>query len=461
MCGIFGYVGPQNAVPLVIAGLERLAYRGYDSAGVAVLDPGGGVAIRKASGKLDNLTRLVQQQPLTGTPGLGHTRWATHGRPTDVNAHPHMDGNGDIVVVHNGIVENYVTLKERLVAAGHVFTSATDTEVIPCLISDFMANGHAFEEAVRLTAKELRGAHAIACMQAKTPGVIAALRIGNAGGLSIGYADGEMYLASDLPALLPLTNSVTSLAPGEMAVLHAEGCQVRDFDGNPVETRRQTVALNLVSAAKGGYRHFMLKEIMEQPEAAMNVLRGRVEFAPEALAVDEVPFTASDLAALQRVVFLGVGTSLNAAQMGARFVEQFARLPATAENSAEFRYRNPVVDKGTLVVAVTQSGETADTLEAMHEARKNGARSLAITNVEGSQAERTAEGTLLMHAGPEIGVASTKTFLNSILCMYLLAGFLGVRRGTLTEEDVVRHVRTAARIPGLLGAALEINGQAY
>jgi glutamine---fructose-6-phosphate transaminase (isomerizing) len=461
MCGIFGYVGPREATSIVLAGLERLAYRGYDSAGIAVVDEGGRMAVRKASGKIENLAQLLKQDPIVGTPGLGHTRWATHGSPTDINAHPHANGAGDVIVVHNGIVENHTQLKQRLASNGSTFTSATDTEVIPQLISSYITAGQPFQEAVRLAACELRGGHAIACMHSGTPGVVAAVRIGNAGGLSIGHGEGETYLASDMPAMLPLTTSITPLAPGEIAFLNAEGCEIMDLDGNTVETARQTITMDFVSAAKGGYRHFMLKEIMEQPEAAMSALRGRLEFSPDALRLDEVPFTTAEVVALRRVVFLGMGTSLNAAHMGARFMEQLARIPATAENAAEFRYRDPVVDPETLIVAVTQSGETADTIEALYQARQAGARTLTITNVEGSQAQRAAEGALLMHAGPEIGVASTKTFVNSLLCMYLLSGYLGQKRWVLDGNAVAGLVGLASRLPGLLGEALELNHGEY
>ena len=461
MCGIFGYLGYQDATPIVLAGLERLAYRGYDSAGVAVIDEAGHVAVRKTTGKLGNLTELVSRDPISGRCGVGHTRWATHGPPSDANAHPHLDGTGEVVVVHNGIVENYLELKQRLIADGHEFTSATDTEVIPHLVQELLARGHSLEEAVRLAAAELRGAHAIACLHAASPDTLVVLRIGNAGGVSVGYGSGEMFVASDLPALLPVTTSITSLEPGQVAVVHPEGCDVLTLDGARVKASRQTISMNPVAAAKGGHKHFMLKEIMEQPEAAMSGLRGRLAFAPPAVTLDELPFSTREVRSFSRAVFLGMGTTLYATQVGARLTERLARLPAVADDASEFRYRDPVVDEHTLVIAVTQSGETADTLEALHLAAQAGGRTVAITNVAGSQADRNAEATILIQAGPEIGVASTKTFINSMTAMLLLAVHLGARRGMLDDADVAGHIETVSRLPALLGEGLELNRGAY
>jgi glucosamine--fructose-6-phosphate aminotransferase (isomerizing) len=461
MCGIFGYLGYKDAAPLVLDGLGRLAYRGYDSAGVAVLDERGTLQVRKTAGKLDNLIDLVARSPLAGTRGVGHTRWATHGGPTDENAHPHLDGSGRVVVVHNGIIENYLELKERLIANGHEFTSATDTEVIPHLIQELLEQGRSFEEAVRLAAGRLRGAHAIACMHAGSPDEMVTLRIGNAGGVSVGHGQGEMFIASDLPALLPHTNEVTSLEPGEFAVVNPEGCEVTTLDGARVDASKTTVTMNPVAAARGGYKHFMLKEIHEQPEAVMSALRGRLTFSPETVTLDEIPFTEREIKRFQRVVFVGMGTSYHACLVGARTIEELVRVPATAENAAEFRYRNPVVDSNTLVVAVMQSGETADTLEAMHRAITGGGRTIAITNVEGSQAHRRAEASILLHAGPEIGVASSKTFVSSMVAMHLLALHLGTVRGALTPARVAEHVVGLSKLPALLGEALSLNEETY
>ena len=461
MCGIFGYVGHRDATPLVLDGLSRIAYRGYDSAGIAVIDSAGALAVRKAAGKLDNLLDLVRRDPLSGNLGLGHTRWATHGPPTEVNAHPHLDSSGGVAVIHNGIIENHRELRARLLADGHAFSSATDTEVIPHLIEHYLLTGLSFVESVRRAAGELRGAHALACMHTQSPDVLVTLRIGNAGGVAVGYGAGEMFVASDLPAMVSHTSTIRPLEPGELAVVHAEGCDVTTLAGERVNARKQTVNITPIAAAKGGHRHFMLKEIMEQPEAAMSALRGRLEFAPEDVVLDEIPLSDRELRELGRVVFVGMGTTLHACMVGARLTELLARVPATAENASEFRYRDPVVDEHTLVVGVTQSGETADTLEAMHRGAEAGGRVLAITNTAGSQASRQAEGTILLHSGPEISVASSKTFVNSMVAMYLLAVRLGAARGALGAADVAEHVETLSRLPGLLGEALELNAGAF
>ena len=461
MCGIFGYVGPREATPLIMEGLTRLEYRGYDSAGIVVLHPDCQLQVRKAAGKLNQLSTLVAAQPLPGAIGLGHTRWATHGGPTDENAHPHTDSTDTVAVVHNGIVENYQVLKEWLQAEGHSFTSATDSEVVPHLIAHYLAQGRPFVDAVRLAAGELRGAHAIAALYTGEPDTLVTLRIGNAGGISIGYGEGEMFLASDLPALAPLTRSVASLAPGQVAVLRPSGCTYLTLAGDPVGRQPRLMTVNPLTSAKGGYKHFMLKEIMEQPEAAMSALRGRLSFSSPRITLPEVPFTLQQLQGLRRVVLVAMGTSHHAAQVGARLIEKLARIPATAENASEFRYRDPVVGPDTLVVSVGQSGETADTLEAMQMALSSGARTLTICNAEDSQATRVAEGTILMHAGPEIAVASSKTFTSSILCLYLLALFLGQQVGTIPPEAIAFHLDTLAQLPHLLGQALELNQQQY
>ena len=461
MCGIFGYVGHRDATPLVLDGLSRIAYRGYDSAGIAVIDSAGALAVRKAAGKLDNLLDLVRRDPLSGNLGLGHTRWATHGPPTEVNAHPHLDSSGGVAVIHNGIIENHRELRARLLADGHAFSSATDTEVIPHLIEHYLLTGLSFVASVRRAAGELRGAHAVACMHTQSPDVLVTLRIGNAGGVAVGYGAGEMFVASDLPAMVSHTATIRPLEPGELAVVHAEGCDVTTLEGERVNARKQTVNITPIAAAKGGHRHFMLKEIMEQPEAAMSALRGRLEFAPEDVVLDELPLSDRELRELGRVVFVGMGTTLHACMVGARLTELLARVPATAENASEFRYRDPVVDEHTLVVGVTQSGETADTLEAMQRGAEAGGRVLAITNTAGSQASRLAEGTILLHSGPEISVASSKTFVNSMVAMYLLAVRLGAARGALGAADVAEHVETLSRLPGLLGEALDLNAGAF
>jgi glucosamine--fructose-6-phosphate aminotransferase (isomerizing) len=344
---------------------------------------------------------------------------------------------------------------------GHTFASSTDSEVICHLVEEHVTSGQPFVDAVRLAASELKGAHGIASLSADEPDTMVALRVGNAGGVSVGYGQGEMYLSSDLPTLLPLTTRVVSLPPGEIAIIRPGGTTYQSLDGTSVEHEPQVFAANPVTAAKGGYRHFMLKEIIDQPEAAMSTLRGRITFNPQGLTLDEVPFSTEEIQELNRVTLLGMGTSNLAAQVGARLIESLARIPATAENSSEFRYRGPVADAKTLVVSVVQSGETADTLEAMHEGMRSGARTLTICNVDGSQATRLAEGTILMHAGPEVGVAASKTFTNSMLCLYLLALHLGREKGVLDAAEVCEHVQDLELLPGLMAKALELNENTY
>jgi glucosamine--fructose-6-phosphate aminotransferase (isomerizing) len=352
-------------------------------------------------------------------------------------------------------------LKERLLSQGHTFASGTDSEVICHLIEEHFTGGKPFAEAVRLAACELKGAHGIASVYAGEPDTMVALRIGNAGGVSVGYGEDEMYLSSDLPTLLSLTTRVVSLTPGEMAVISPDGSTYSLLNGAIVEHEPQVLATNPETAAKGGYPHFMLKEIMEQPEAAMSTLRGRITFNPQDLTLDEVPFSTEEILGLDRVTLLGMGTSHLAAQVGARLIESIARIPATAENSSEFRYRDPVVDTNTLVISVAQSGETADTLEAMYEGTRSGARTLSICNVDGSQATRSAEATMLMHAGLEVGVAASKTYTTSMLCLYLLALHLGRERAILGKREIREHVEQLELLPGLMAKALELNEESY
>ncbi len=457
MCGIFGYTGPRDASSILLDGLTRLSYRGYDSAGLAVVDDFRHLSVRRAAGKLDNLRRLVENEPVTGRQGIGHTRWATHGPASNVNAHPHTDGTGEVVVVHNGIVENYALLKARLTANGHQFFSQTDTEIIPHTIEELLAEGLPFEEAVRVAAGRLRGAHAIACMHTRTPEMLVVARIGNAGGIAVGTGEGEMLIASDLPALTPYTSTAIFLEPGESAVVRPEGFELRTLDGRPSTRALRPVGVSGGAAAKGGYKHFTLKEIHEQPESAMSALHGRIAFSQGKAQLDEMllPLTDSEVAALTRVVFLGMGTSVHAGLVGARYVETLARVPASAENAAEFLHRDPVLDRHTLVVGVTQSGETADTLQALHEARIRGARTAVITNVPESEATRAVEYPLLMHAGHEVGVASTKTMVNSMVVMYLAACALGLQRDVLSTESATRCVEEITRLPALIGATIE------
>ena len=461
MCGIVGYVGNQAAWPIILEGLQRLEYRGYDSAGIAVLGTDGELRLRKTVGKVDGLTRISQVGFPEGTVGLGHTRWATHGPPTDANAHPLTECGRQVAVVHNGIVENFLPLKRDLRARGHVFSSETDTEVIAHLIEEGMAQGLGFADAFRSMGRLLQGSQAIAAICQGEPDQLCALRLGHAGGIVIAHRDGQGIVGSDLPAALPILRQrlqqpgpVSFLEAGEMAVVTREGVQFSDMEGKELTKQPHNVAPEDVLVDKGGYRHFMLKEIMEQPQAVAGALRGRVNFELGRVELPDFPFSEKEINELQRVVLIGCGTSLNAAQVGRYWVERFAGLPAEVESASEFRYREPLLDRRTLVVSLTQSGETADTVAAMQEARQRGARLITICNVEESQAARLAEGTLYMGAGIEIGVASTKTFIASLTILQLLSIYLGQVRGRLAAQETERLVNNLAQCPRLIGEML-------
>lgn len=459
MCGIIGYCGTRSATPILMGGLRTLEYRGYDSAGIAVMSTGDKIDIRRAPGKLDALAEAIQGKEPEGSVGIGHTRWATHGEVNEANSHPHSDCSGNIVVVHNGIVENYLPLKRRLQDAGHTIRSQTDSEIIAHLVEEALGGDQPLVEAVRIAALQLAGAHAVVVLSASNGGEIAAFRLGNAGGLTVGYGKNGTYLASDLPALLPHTQDVSFLESREMVALSKNGAIFSDLEGHPVAKEHHTVAQDPVSAVKGGFKHFMLKEIAEQPEVIMNALRGRVSFDPPALVLDEVPYTDREIQDIQRVVLVGMGTSWLAAQVGRLMMESLGGIPSEVDNAAEFRYRDPLVDERTLVVSVGQSGETADTLAAMEEAQRKSARQIAICNVEGSQATRVADGTLLMRAGPEIGVAATKTFLSSLVCLYLLSTYLGWKRGHLSQAELDQAVSGLAHMPQLIGETVAREAQ--
>jgi len=451
MCGIIGYTGTRMAAPLLLEGLASLEYRGYDSAGIAVLTPEGELAIQKAPGKLQALVREMQGSLPHGFTGIGHTRWATHGAPTRSNAHPHVDCRGEVVVVHNGIVENYLELKAQLLHDGHTFASDTDTESIAHLIEEALAAGGSLEEAVHLVAARLRGANAIVAMWRREPGTLVAVRLGNAGGITVGYPEDGMLLASDLPALIPHTRKVAFLADGEVVTIGPQGVRYSTLQGEIVEKTPQTVELDPAAAYKGGYRHYMLKEILEQPQMVASALRERLSFDPPRVLLEEFPLTGQEVRELRRIVLIGMGTSYHACQVARLWMERFAGLAAEADNASEFRYREPVLDHRTLVVTVGQSGETADTLAGMEEASRQGARLITVCNVEGSQASRRAEGTLLIRAGLEIGVAATKTFTASLVTLYLLALHLGLQRDRLSPEALRSHVQGLASLPNLLG----------
>jgi glucosamine--fructose-6-phosphate aminotransferase (isomerizing) len=414
MCGIVGYVGGRQAAPILLDGLTRLEYRGYDSAGIAVAEPGHPLALRKAPGKLSVLVESLKGIVPAGYSGIGHTRWATHGSPTQLNAHPLTDCSQEVVIVHNGIVENYLALKEQVKGQGHTLTSETDCEAISHLIESSMAEGVAFEEAVRQTAQRIQGAQAVVAMNVKSPGRLVAFRLGNAGGITVGYGDGEMFLASDLPALLPHTSQVAFLAPGEMVTVDAANARFRSIQGPAIRKSPQTAPYDAVAIAKEGYRHFMLKEIMEQPGVVQRAISGKVSFEPADVRLPHFPFTTAQVREINRVVLTGMGTSLHACMVARYYMEQIAGIPAEVDNSSELRYRDPILDGRTLVVSVSQSGETADTLGAMEEAARQGAKQITICNVEGSQSTRMAHGTVFIGVGPEIGVASTKCLIGSL-----------------------------------------------
>ena len=454
MCGIIGYTGTRHAAPIILEGLGTLEYRGYDSAGIAVIGPDGNPQVYKSSGKLSALRLSLANGLPQGYTGLGHTRWATHGRPTDDNAHPHNGCTRDVTVVHNGIVENYVELKQELLSNGHRFSSQTDTECIPHIVESYLSEGCSLEEAVRETAQRLRGANAVAATSRNEPDTIVAVRLGNAGGVVVGYGDREMLIASDVPALLPHTHRVVYLVDGEMVTVTPQKAAYSRLDGAPVYKRAATVPYDTMSAAKGGYRHFMLKEIHEQPSAVIDAMGGRISFDDLSVQLDELPFSDEEIVSFNRVVILGTGTSLHAAMAGRMWIEALARIPTEADNSSEFRYRDPVIDERTLVVSISQSGETADTLAAMEQAAAKGARQITLCNYEGAQATRMAEATILIRAGLEVSVASTKTLVCSLTALYILALYLGRRRAVLDADRLGAELRELAQLPSKLGALL-------
>ena len=460
VCGIVGYVGHQQAWPIILEGLQRLEYRGYDSAGIAIVDPTGDLHFRKTVGKVGALALEEPEDPIRGLTGLGHTRWATHGRPSDGNAHPHTDCYGQIAVVHNGIVENFAELKSDLQAAGHSFSSDTDTEVITHLVEEGLNRGLSFEDAFRRMGRRIKGSQAVTATLRGQSSILCALRLGHAGGIVVAHRDGEAIVGSDLPALLPLfrhqsvIGGVGFLDSGEMAVITPQGASYSDLEGRPIAKQTRTISPEDVIIDKGGYRHFMLKEIMEQPQSVASAMRERVDFRQGRISLPDFPLSSAEIQDLRRVVLIGCGTSLHAAQVGRHLIERLAGLPAEAESASEFRYRDPYLDRHTLVVAVGQSGETADTVAAMHLASQKGGRLVTICNTENSQAARVAEGVLHMRSGIEIGVASTKTFIASLTTLVLLAAHLGLVRGTLTPERSRQLVEALAHCPRLVGDLL-------
>lgn len=444
MCGIVGYVGPKKVVPLIIDGLRRLEYRGYDSAGMAVVDEKGRLELRRAPGKLLNLEEVIHQSPIGGVYGLGHTRWATHGRPTEKNAHPHRDCKGQVVVVHNGIVENYVELKYELEKEGHKFATETDTEIVAHLVEKYM-DGCPLEEAVRKTIKRVSGIYALAILSTKDLNKIVAARSGPP--VVIGLGKDEYFVASDIPAILFHTRDMFFLSDGDIAVLTPQGVRVMDLDGNTIERAVQHITWDPIMAEKGGFKHFMQKEIFEQPRTVRDTLLANVTLDSAKIFLDKMDISEEEFRTFTNVKIVACGTSWHAGLTGKFMIEQLARIPVEVDYGSEFRYRDPIIDPKTLTICISQSGETADTRAAQMEAKQKGSKTLAICNVLGSMISREAAGTILTHAGPEIGVASTKAFTGQLTALMLTALYLGQLRGTVSEDYARRLLQEIMRIP--------------
>jgi glutamine---fructose-6-phosphate transaminase (isomerizing) len=459
MCGIVGYVGPRPATPIVVDGLQRLEYRGYDSAGIAVVQ-NGRIEVRRDVGKLSNLIALLSQQPIDGHLALGHTRWATHGRPSQQNAHPHSDASGEIVVVQNGIVENYRELRESLQAEGVEFRSETDTEVIVHLLALNYSVDGGLAEAVRKTLGYLKGPSAIVAMTSREPDRLVVARLGNAGGVAIGLGDDEAFVASDIPAILEHTRRMIFLEDGQMAVVTRTAVQVLALAGEAVTPEIHDIPWDPVSAAKGEYRHFMQKEIFEQARSVTDTIRGRVDFDAGEVVLGQLNLSPERARSINRVVIVACGTSAYAGLVGKFLLENIARIPTEVDYGSEFRYRDPIIDDRTLLLAITQSGETVDTLAAMEEGRRKGAFLASIVNAIGSQAARVSDGVIYMHCGPEIGVASTKAFTASLVDQYLLALALAQARDSLGPLQRRRLVDDLAHLPRLMGQVLDPNDNA-
>ncbi|MBV6397105.1 MAG: Glutamine--fructose-6-phosphate aminotransferase [isomerizing] [Anaerolineales bacterium] len=453
MCGIVGYIGARDATPIIYNGLKRLEYRGYDSAGIAVLQ-NGQIEVRREAGKLSGLADLLQKSPISGSLGIGHTRWATHGAPSARNAHPHTGRSGRVVVVQNGIVENFLELREELSSEGVEFKSDTDTETIVHLVEHYLATGIGLEDAARKTFQHIQGANVVVLMSADEPDKIVAARIGNAGGVAIGYGEGEMFAASDVPAILEHTRRVTFLESRQMAVITSGGARIESLDGAPVSAEIHTVAYDPIAAEKGEYRHFMQKEIHEQVRALTDTLAGRVDFERGKIRIPELNLTPELAQRIKKIYITACGTAAYAGMVGKYLIEKIARVPVEVEIGSEFRYRDPIIDGDTVVMAISQSGETADTLAAMEEGRRKGAILWSIVNAIGSQAMRIADGYISMQTGPEIGVASTKAFTAPLIDQYMLAILLADMRGTLDDSTRRALVSDLRLIPDLAGRTL-------
>ena len=456
MCGIMGYIGSKPVVPVLIEGLRKMEYRGYDSAGIALVSPEG-IALRRSAGKLVNLENVIRNEPVDGLYGLGHTRWATHGRPTEENAHPHRDCTGRIVVVHNGIIENYLELKAELQAQGHVFKTETDTEIVAHLVEREM-QGDGLENGVRRALTLMRGMFAIVLVSLEDPEKIVAAR--NGPPIVIGLGQNEFFVASDIPAILAHTRDVVFLGDEEMAVITRSGVQFTDFAGRAVSKTTQRVLWDPIAAEKGGHKHFMLKEIYEQPTAARDTILGRVSLDTGKIFLADLNITDADIRAAQKVTIVACGTSWHAGLVGKYLIETLAQVPVEVDYGSEYRYRNPIVAARELTIVITQSGETADTLAALREARRKGAKTIAICNVVGSMATREADGTVYTHAGPEIGVASTKAFTSQLVALQLLALYLAQVRETLSPDAIRSHIGELLKMPLILEQAIRASAAA-
>ncbi|MCW5888335.1 MAG: glutamine--fructose-6-phosphate transaminase (isomerizing), partial [Anaerolineales bacterium] len=446
MCGIVGYIGPRDATPIILNGLKRLEYRGYDSAGIAVLQDER-IEIRRDAGKLERLFNTVAAQPVHGQLGIGHTRWATHGEPNVRNAHPHISTSGDVVLVHNGIVENYLQLREELEAEGVEFKSDTDTEVIVQLVDRFLAKDGNLEDAARQVLRLIRGHHGIVLFSARQPDRIVAARMGNAGGVVVGFGKGEMFVSSDLPAILEHTREVVFLESGQMAVVTQQGMSLSNLQGETLQPSVDVIFWDPVSAEKGEYRHFMQKEIHEQVRSLTDTISGRVDFETGRILLPDLKLNEAFVQQLEKIWIIACGTAGYAGQIGAKYIERIARIPVEFDIASEFRYRDPLVSDKMAVLAISQSGETADTLAAMAEGRKRGATLWANINMIGSQAMRVADGYISMQTGPEIGVASTKAYTAPVVNLYMLAILLGELRGTLDDNTRRALVAELSHIP--------------
>jgi glucosamine--fructose-6-phosphate aminotransferase (isomerizing) len=453
MCGIVGYIGAKKVVPLIIDGLRRLEYRGYDSAGIAVVAQNGHLSIRRAEGKLRNLEETIRLSPLDGIYGIGHTRWATHGRPTEENAHPHRDCTGDIVVVHNGIIENYLDLKQQLLSEGHKFQTETDTEVVAHLLEKFSEHGAPLEDAMLKTVKLLRGVYALVAISTRDLNKIVGARLGPPA--VIGLGQNEYFIASDIPAVLYHTRDIFFLNDGDIAILTPQGVRLMDFEGCAVERPVQHVTWDPIMAEKGGFKHFMQKEIFEQPRAVRDTLLGRISLESGKVFLDEMQITADEFQAFENVKIVACGTSWHSALAGKFMIERLAKIPVEVDYGSEFRYRDPIIDSRSLAIFITQSGETADTLAAQREARHKGAKTMGICNVVGSMITREASGTILTHAGPEIGVASTKAFTCQLTALMLMAMYLAQERENHPAEYAKALLQELTNLPHKMESILQ------